>query len=776
MATYEHLPLQRIEGELERRKRPGFGPSGGRDSKVHGPKIGGEIQEVIDRQKRRPKIADIDPAFILRVTTTSSVSEDEWAKIGLTVLANDPAKTIILFADDVELKAFSQKVEAYNGEKPEGQKNAPYAALIDAIESVGELTGEDRIGPVLRDEGYEKPDSFTESQETLDVELWPVAGLTADVFVRRVSVALEQNGGTVISVYRGRSALLMRVRGSGQTIRALLDLPEIASVDRPPEPDWPELIASDLTVENVPSSEAAEKGAVIIGIIDSGLSSEHPFLVGSVAGSFGEPAGLGDDDAKEHGTPVAGVAVYGDLRGKLTTTPLQARFRVALAKVVNAEGRFDDEALVPTQMEGSIRRLHGEFGCRVINISLGDIKRPAGPKPSAWASVLDELARELDIVIVVSTGNASGKHLAALGDGIAAAFPDFILHDSNRIIEPATAVNVLTVGSVAHSNGLADADADNVGVRSIAEALQPSPFTRVGPGSNNAIKPDLVDFGGTVVFDGPTQRLQDGSNRANAGILTTNSDYLRQLLTYRSGTSFAAPLVAYKAALLIEAFPEATSNLIRALLALSAEHPTSALECLPRDDDDAVFNVLGYGIADIEKALSSDDNRVILVREDTLAVDKFAVYEVPIPEIFQTSKGSRQIRVALSFDPPVRHTRVDYAGNKMGFHLLRGTNAQEVFDAFRKWEKEEGDAVTIAEGLKCSLKPGAQRRERGTLQCGTFVAHRSIERYGSSYFLAVRCESGWSAEDQRFAVAVELRAHADIPLYQRIQERVRVRV
>jgi hypothetical protein len=235
-------------------------------------------------------------------------------------------------------------------------------------------------------------------------------------------------------------------------------------------------------------------------------------------------------------------------------------------------------------------------------------------------------------------------------------------------------------------------------------------------------------------------------------------------------------LVAYKAALLIEAFPEATSNLIRALLALSAEHPPSALECLPRDDDDAVFNVLGYGIADVEKALSSDDNRVILFREDTLAIDKFAVYEVPIPEIFQTGKGSRQIRVALSFDPPVRHTRVDYAGNKMGFHLLRGTNAQEVFDAFRKWEKEEGDAATIAEGLKCSLKPGAQRRERGTLQCGTFVAHRNIEKYGNSYFLVVRCESGWSAEDQRFAVAVELRAKADIPLYQRIQERVRVRV
>jgi hypothetical protein len=78
----------------------------------------------------------------------------------------------------------------------------------------------------------------------------------------------------------------------------------------------------------------------------------------------------------------------------------------------------------------------------------------------------------------------------------------------------------------------------------------------------------------------------------------------------------------------------------------------------------------------------------------------------------------------LSFDPPVRHTRVDYAGNRMGFHLLRGTTAQEVFDAFRKWEKEEGDASTIDAGLKCDVKPGSQRRERGSqsrlLQANSF--------------------------------------------------------
>lgn len=774
MATYQHLSLRRIVGELDRRKRGGFPQSEKRDFSSHGPKIQAELTAVIETQKRRPKIADIDPAFILKVTTSGPVSEEDWTRLGLTVLAVEAGRTIILFANDVELQAFKERVTAYSGEKPEGQKGQPYAGLIEAIESVGELSAEDRIGIVLRGEGFSAPADFSDSIETLDVELWPVTGFDADLFIHRVTGSLQSNGGIVLSTYRGNSALLMRVLAGGDAIRALLELPEIASLDRPPTPDWPEITPGLLTIDDVPEPVAADSDAVAIGVVDSGLTSAHPLLVGSFIAAFGEPASLGDSDEKGHGTPVSGIATFGDVRQRLSTPPLKARFRIASARVVNELGRFDDAELVPTQMENAIRRLHDEFGCRVVNISLGDIKRPVGSKPSSWAAALDSLARELDVVIVVSAGNASWAKLAALGDSIVQVYPDFLTDGSSRILEPASAVNVITVGSIAHSNGLSQNDSDNVGVRPITQFAQPSPFTRTGPGANKVMKPDLVDFGGTAVFDGPTQSLQSGASRANAGILSTHHKYLEQLLRCDSGTSFAAPLVAHKAALLLEAFPNASANLVRALLGLSAEYPQAAMACLGNDDD-AVFDVLGYGVANVERALLSEDNRVVLYAEDKLAADKFAVYEVPVPDVFQ-AKGARQIRVALSFDPPVKHTRIDYAGIKMGFHLVRGANAQEVFDAFRKWEADEGKVFEIQGKLKCDLKPGAMRRERGTLQCATFSMKTNSRNYGDSYYLAVRCESGWSAEEQSFAVAVELRAEAEIPLYERIRERVRVRV
>ena len=72
---------------------------------------------------------------------------------------------------------------------------------------------------------------------------------------------------------------------------------------------------------------------------------------------------------------------------------------------MNAQGRFDNERLVVSQMREIVRELY-EHGCRIFNISLGDRRRVyRGAKVGTWTAVLDELARELDVLFVVSAGN-----------------------------------------------------------------------------------------------------------------------------------------------------------------------------------------------------------------------------------------------------------------------------------------------------------------------------------------------------------------------------------
>ena len=516
--------------------------------------------------------------------------------------------------------------------------------------------------------------------------------------------------------------------------------------------------------------QAPAAGSPVIGIIDSGLTSAHPLMEGVVAGVFGLPETLGDDDAKGHGTPVSGIAVFGDLRAHVERGNFEARCFVASAKVVNEHGKFSDDFLVPSHMDQAIRRLAADYGCRVINISLGDKDRMASEKPSPWAAVLNDLARELDLVIVVSAGNR--VNLSKFGDGIVEAYPQCLLDDEARILEPGTAINVLTVGSLAHSNGLGPEDEEMVGVVPLTQIDWPSPFSRTGPGVGKVIKPDFVDYGGTLVFDGPSQSLKDGKDKSTAGVISLNHNYLVRMLTSVSGTSFAAPLAVYKAALVRDAFPDASANLVKALSAISAERPESADVCFPDLKDEQIYNVFGHGVIDVEKALSSDDNRVILYREDNLDVDRFAVFEVPVPDLFQTANGRRHIRVALCFDPLVRHTRLDYAGLTMSFDLFRGATAEQVFDACRKWQQDEGDPFKLVAASKCKMTPAMRQRSNGALQCGTFIAKRSLENYGDKYYVAVRCEGGWASTitgNQRFAIAVELQHEAEIQIYQQIQ-------
>ena len=180
-------------------------------------------------------------------------------------------------------------------------------------------------------------------------------------------------------------------------------------------------------------------------------------------------------------------------------------------------------------------------------------------------------------------------------------------------------------------------------------------------------------------------------------------------------------------------------------------------------------------------ASTSDANRVVLYTDDTIGLDRFYVYEVPIPQEFSETKGTRYIRVTLAFDPPTRHTRADYLGVEMSFRLVRGKSLTDVIDFYKKRNKEVDGEVPELEGkYDCSFDPKSRVRECGTLQSATFTMNRNpAAEYGEICYLVVRCERKWVADDflkQRYAVAVELSHEVDIRLYERVRERVQVRV
>ncbi|MGX9393252.1 S8 family peptidase [Nitrobacteraceae bacterium UC4446_H13] len=783
MAKLPHLPLERLNKTLDRRRVPApVTPPARGSASGHAASITQQIDAAAAEQLALPKIEGIDPELILKVQLSAPIQEDTWRTAGFKVLAQEPGGILVLFSDDAELKAFRQRLDEYQKGTQGDAKNPAYNQLFAAIDEVRSLSVSDRIGVRLRADGKSVATDFElRTSFTIDIELWDApTQLDREVRVQKIVEHVEGAGGEILSRYIGSAGLIvLRARMPGAVLRTLLELPVIARIDLPPIPDLGERDAPTVTVADATAPPPPDD-APLVGIIDSG-SVDHPLLVPSLVESIGVPETLGTADIWGHGTKVAGIAAFGDIRECVARGVFESPVRIVSVKVVNDEGRFDETATIPEQMEKAIRALQ-QRGCRIINIALGDMHRIPydGGRVSPWAATLDTLARELDIVIIVSAGNSSSGDRAPWGDTsekITQTYPAYLVSAENRIVEPATAVIALTVGSLAHANGLPTDGSGGAELRSIASLNFPTPVTRSGPGPNNAIKPDVVDFGGTVLFDGMTQKILTGDQYSSAGMLTLRPDYLDGLLTSSTGTSMAAPRIAYKAALLLRAMPTTSANMIRALLALSAEAPAEALRCLQGFDPNEQRACLGYGIPDVARALNSEERRVIFVadRQD-LATDQFALYRVPLPKEFQSTKGKRHIRVSMAFDPPVRHTRLEYLGLRLNYHLIRGMQPDAIFEHFRQRTKEEGPFEKLVGSAKCPLNPSRDLRGTSTLQRSAMTMHQNVERYGDEYYLAVFAERRWAGEEithQRFALAVELEHESEINIHQPLRVRQR---
>lgn len=784
MAQLPHLTLQRIERVEDRRRVPAPVPPPARSSaQTHADAISGKVDTAVAAEAALTQIEGIDPELILKINLAAPVQEDAWRLAGFKVLAQEPNNILVVFTDDTELKEFRSRLAEYK-KGPTGTQKAPsHNGLFACIEDVSGLTPIDRIGPRLCAQGVTALASIDgRAAYTVDVELWDApTRLEREVRVQHVVAHLEGRGGDVMSRYVGDAGLIvLRARVRGTLLADLLSLPPIARIDRPPIPDLGERDPPVVPLADAPTAAGPGQDSPLIGVIDSG-STDHPMLVPSLAESIGVPSSLGTADVWGHGTKVAGIAAFGDLRECVRDNTFESPVRVISAKVVNDQGQFDDTAAIPVQMNDAVRALH-QRGCRVINIALGDshLIPYDGGRVSQWAAMLDTLARELDIVIIVTAGNSAGDHRAPWGtqaDHITQNYPGYLVSATNRIVDPAPAAIALTVGSLAHANGLPTEDVAGAELRAITEINMPTPVTRSGPGANGAIKPDLVDYGGTCLFDGMMSRVATGHHFASAGMLTLRPDYRAGLLTAATGTSMAAPRIAFKAALLLRALPTASANLIRALLALSASIPAEAIQCLSPLGNGAALACCGYGVPDLARALSSEERRVVLIADkQELVTDQFALFRVPLPKEFQTTKGKRHIRVSLAFDPPVRHTRLEYLGLRLNYHLIRGMTPDAIFEFFRHRTKEEGRFDELPSTARCALAPSRDIRGTSTLQASKFSMTRNIDHYGDEYYLVVVAERRWAGEEithQRFAVAVELEHEAEINIHQRLRTRIR---
>ena len=480
--------------------------------------ITGKIDVVAAEQRAATQIEGIDPELILKVNLVAPIQEDTWRTAGFKILAQEPGGISVLFNDDTELKLFRERLTEYQKGTQADAKNPAYNQLFAAIDDVDIITARDRIGPRLRADGkLDTADFDPRTSQTVDIELWDApTQLDRQVRVQKIVDHVQGRGGEILSRYIGTTGLIvLRARMRGSVLRDVLSLAVVARVDLPPIPELGERDPPVVALDEVPAP-APPGDAPLIGIIDSG-STDHPLLTPSLIESLGIPASLGTADEWGHGTKVAGIAAFGDLRECVDRKTFESPVRIISVKVVNDQGRFDrdhdpgpdgsgDTCLASAGMPGGQHRT-----------------RRQAPDTLRWRPCFAlgshdrYLARELDLIIIVSAGNSAGGDRAPWGpqpERITQVYPDYLVSAENRIVDPATAAIALTVRSLAYANGLPNDPGGRRGTaaRRIAKRADTGHAMRPGSKQFNQAGLGRLWWNGFVRWNDPT--------RGDGGIIT----------------------------------------------------------------------------------------------------------------------------------------------------------------------------------------------------------------------------------------------------------------
>ena len=453
-------------------------------------------------------------------------------------------------------------------------------------------------------------------------------------------------------------------------------------------------------------------------------------------------------------------------------------------------------------------------GVRIINLSVCDPARPLENGMSSLARLLDWLAFKYNVLFIVSAGNrlhdieldVPRDELRTLSeqDRLKAVVKAIAADTRNRrLLSPAETINGLTIGAdhVDASTPLANPDlidpfqlatASNsptsIGAASISQPHTsenlPSTISAHGPGYRRSIKPDISLPGGRQFLREPL-----GNSHANAllqisrfarppGQLVATPGPQGQLdRTYHTrGTSNAAALASRGANFLYDLIVqlrnqnganiplEYDSVLIKALLVHGADWNENKYlyESILKNGQnsntfrDYVGRFLGYGSANIAKAISCTEQRVSVLGYGRLRDGDGEEFSFPLPPSLSAKNEKRRLTVTLAWLSPINSSNQNYRVAHLWFNPANGVAPTRIHADHR--------AV-----------------QRGTVQHEILEGKNAVVfQDGDIIRLKINCRAvgGRITEPIRYGLVVtlEVAEGIDIPIYQEVRERLAVRV
>ncbi len=421
----------------------------------------------------------------------------------------------------------------------------------------------------------------------------------------------------------------------------------------------------------------------VVGVLDSGISQNRylsPWLVTKSHSNYPE-----DRIDRSHGSFVASIILYGDALEGTTHTGLEGCyiFDATVIPDSSVETIYEDQLI-----ENIREAISANSEIKIWNLSLGTANEADSDQFSDFAIALDSIQGIHNVLICKSTGNCTNyKH----------GLP------KSRIAQPADSVRSLVVGSIAHAKNEHD----------MAEIDHPSPFTRIGRGPANIIKPDLVHYGGNA---GPNSTTGVRGMDAN-GIISSEI-----------GTSFSTPrITGLLASLNFNVAEDFNPLLLKALAIHSAKYPDG----IQMSISDKIKQ-LGFGLPDsVNDIIYNDPYEITLILQDTIVKGEYTeILEFPYPDkLINEDYYYGDIKLTLVASPVLRE--------KQGSEYCQ-SNLEIKFGTYDREKERDIEKPTILneigpDGNENLLKDGSYKAQYRREFTSQFARERMLINYGRKY-------------------------------------------
>ncbi|MCC5841858.1 MAG: S8 family peptidase [Opitutales bacterium] len=535
---------------------------------------------------------------------------------------------------------------------------------------------------------------------------------------------------------------------------------------------------------------------VSVCILDTGVNRKHPLIEPLLATDDCHTVehAWASDDHKGHGTLMAGVCGFGDLKAALDSSEaIQISHKLESVKILPPRGSnpphlwgdVTKQALYIAEIAQNERK-------RVLCLAITATDDRDRGRPSSWSGLVDKLASGADDGIqrlfIIAAGNAGSV------SDVIANYPDALTLES--VHDPAQSWNALTVGAFTELSRLTDAQLN--GYDPLAAPGGISPFTSTSSTWDDKwpLKPDVLMEGGNLAVD--RKGAYDESD--DLCVISTYHDTTKRLLEGFNMTSAATAKAAWMAAQIQAKYPELWPETVRGLIVHSAQWTDKLCEQFlntrkpSKTEIKRLIRICGWGVPSLERALASTKNNLTLFAESTIQpftkgssgykANEMHLYSIPWPKeelLGLPPETVVTMRVTLSYfvEPSPGEIgwkdRYRYMSHGLRFELNAPGETHERFLSriSSAIERDDDDNEQNASTSDFWLL-GSDARHKGSLHSDIWCKGSAQDLADSNYLAIFPIKGWWSTRkhlhkgesDCRYSLIVSIQTPApEVDLY-----------